>query len=517
MSGTYSGGTSLMVIKNNGNIGIGTTTPVAKLNVESGSDVEVARFTDESGNNVVIDKDGNLGIGTTSPGYKLEVNGNVWFTTTGGAPIRFDTDSSSLRMYSGSSNPMVFQSNYGGPELFSFRYGNDARMVIQQSGNVGIGTTTPSAKLHVLGSDSLSTSFAANISGATGTGLVVTNEGNIGIGTTTPSAKLQVLGSDSLSTSFAANISGATGTGLVVKNNGNIGIGTTSPSELLHLSGDSETKIIIEDSSTPRGSYIGIDGSDNLVLSADQDNLGSSTYMQFKVDASEKMRINYDGNVGIGTTGPSAKLHVLGSDSLSTSFAANISGATGTGLVVKNNGNVGIGTTGPTIALHVIGIPDGDSAVAGIFSNTSYGSGVGGALKIGGKYNSGGAYTTFGLIKGQKNNATDGSQNGDLIFSTNNTGNLTETMRLTYAGGVIIPNGTLTVSGVGNSSFVGNVGIGTTGPNYKLEVNGTFQADDIYSGDGSQGLTQDIVVKGSDGNDCTLTFKDGLLTAETCP
>jgi hypothetical protein len=90
-------------------------------------------------------------------------------------------------------------------------------------------------------------------------------------------------------------------------------------------------------------------------------------------------------------------------------------------------------------------------------------------------------------------------------------------MRLTYAGGVIIPNGTLTVSGVGNSSFVGNVGIGTTGPNYKLEVNGTFQADDIYSGDGSQGLTQDIVVKGSDGNDCTLTFKDGLLTAETCP
>ena len=39
-----------------------------------------------------------------------------------------------------------------------------------------------------------------------------------------------------------------------------------------------------------------------------------------------------------------------------------------------------------------------------------------------------------------------------------------------------------------------------------------YKAGKVY-----QGLTTDIVVKGSDGNNCTLTFKDGLLTSETCP
>ena len=58
-----------------------------------------------------------------------------------------------------------------------------------------------------------------------------------GIGTATPVASLQVVGADSLSTSYAANISGATGTGLVVQNNGNVGIGTTSPSQILQVNG----------------------------------------------------------------------------------------------------------------------------------------------------------------------------------------------------------------------------------------------------------------------------------------
>ena len=68
------------------------------------------------------------------------------------------------------------------------------------------------------------------------------------------------------------------------------------------------------------------------------------------------------GNVGIGTTGPGSRLAVVGADSLNTSFAGNISGATGTGLVITNAGNVGIGTTSPDSKLHVSGAIETSSA-----------------------------------------------------------------------------------------------------------------------------------------------------------
>ena len=53
---------------------------------------------------------------------------------------------------------------------------------------------SPGARLAVVGVNALNTSFAANISGSTGTGLIVTNSGNVGIGTTDPSYELEIVG-----------------------------------------------------------------------------------------------------------------------------------------------------------------------------------------------------------------------------------------------------------------------------------------------------------------------------------
>ncbi|MBT9168176.1 MAG: hypothetical protein DDT19_01521 [Syntrophomonadaceae bacterium] len=60
------------------------------------------------------------------------------------------------------------------------------------NGRLGIRIASPTASLHALGADSLNTSFAGNISGATGTGLIITNANNVSIGMTTPAHQFQL-------------------------------------------------------------------------------------------------------------------------------------------------------------------------------------------------------------------------------------------------------------------------------------------------------------------------------------
>ncbi|NCB26301.1 MAG: hypothetical protein EOM62_12625 [Bacteroidia bacterium] len=64
----------------------------------------------------------------------------------------------------------------------------------------------------------------------------------------------------------------------------------------------------------------------------------------------------------------------------------------------------------------------------------------------------------------------------------------------------------------------GNVGIGTTGPSEKLEVNGNIKATGYKSSDGTIGKSTTINVrKADDSGACTITVKNGLVTATTCP
>ncbi|MEI8343754.1 MAG: hypothetical protein WCF93_02265, partial [Candidatus Moraniibacteriota bacterium] len=97
------------------------------------------------------------------------------------------------------------------------------------AGNVGIGTTTPLAKLSVLGGDSLNTSFGLNVSGATGIGLVVTNGNNVGIGTTTPSKSLTVNGNvllqSTTNTANAFDIQNSSGTSILNVNSAHNWVG----------------------------------------------------------------------------------------------------------------------------------------------------------------------------------------------------------------------------------------------------------------------------------------------------
>jgi len=128
---------------------------------------------------MMIDKDGNVGIGTDAPGYKLQVNGYalIGYATDGtvvGAQLTsqswysagiilndLKSDSADIR------NWKIFSDAYTYGDL-GFSVGSSlgaapdtVLMLIQEGGNVGIGTTNPNQKLTVAGSISLVDQAAA--------------------------------------------------------------------------------------------------------------------------------------------------------------------------------------------------------------------------------------------------------------------------------------------------------------------------------------------------------------------
>jgi len=353
-------------------IGSGTSTGTAlqRLQVDGGAYVS-----------------SNLGIGTTNPQYKLDVVGDINFTGT-------------------------FRQN--GDQFVASRWTSGSGDNIYRLSNVGIGTTNPTSKLYVIG-DANITGVLTALNGIQGIGIqsggvnvttgiitalnfvgtgistIVNNSGLVSIDIKTPyfykslSSFTATDGQTTFNVNYTPNfvdvylngsrlspneVTASNGTSIVLidpafvgdiidvvvfANNGqfdsskwvstdtvnlfagnvyrvtgNLGIGTTNPTSKLHVVGNS----LITGIST-----LGITTTTNLT---------AQSFVVSGVSTFQNNIIQTSGFVGIGTDNPLQRFQIGTANTLGIN-------SEGTIFVVTSNADVGIGTTNPTSKLHVVG------------------------------------------------------------------------------------------------------------------------------------------------------------------
>jgi hypothetical protein len=359
------GGAEAMRIDSSGNVGIGTSAPARRLQVSntsgdsyigieaSNANISGILFADPDDNNIGrlsydhatdslqswtnnqermrIDSAGNLGLGVTP---------SAWQTTNSVRALEFNAGSvfsfgsASINLYQnaylGASNAIysrtgsaagAYAVDLGIHKWFTAPSGTagDAisfteRMRITGDGNVGIGTSSPGAKLEVLGN---SADIRINESGG----------GDLRLSVTGSTTRLNAFSNHPML--FLTNNNER----MRITGDGNVGIGTSSPATKLVLAGDNsglaenntlrfwdtdggteanqqlgKIEFFSSDASTPGASvkaYIGAFAQDTT----------PDVYLSFATDTTtgtptERMRITNTGNVGIGTNSPGARLDV---------------------------------------------------------------------------------------------------------------------------------------------------------------------------------------------------------------
>src|SRR5210317_547742 len=353
-----------------------------------------------------------------------------------------------------------------------WRVNNSTKVVINHSGNVGIGTTSPGSLL--------------TIESTTGNQMRLNyNADWYNIIERDSSGDLNFLEKAGASASLK-NL-------MTIKTGGNVGIGNTNPAFPLSIGTSDGNKILFNQSGTTPGHNITCSSGWQWNFNAARSGQDDDAKITFNISGSsgydEIMRVNSTG-VGIGTTSPSAKLHIgpnnddhiylasannaygwkidtddQGSGEVPFRIIKRLGGSDATALTIKNqNGNVGIGTTSPATKLDVAGV--------GRFTSN------GGSVQLVGTDHTYLEYYPDGTSAGRKAYVGYASATDNNFNISNSAG----------SGHIILG--------------FGNVGIGETSPSYKLDVNGETRVGNVlYIGKNTDDETAKTIYFGGTAGD----------------
>src|SRR3989339_887397 len=494
--------TEAMRIDDSGYVGIGTTTPATPLDIDTGSNSLGLRLRGLA-ETVEI---GDMYMGT---------NGEMIISTVGGSGGQAFID---LRSEDDNYGLILRQSNGTGISPYANFYVTDAAtdylnivvnvaqgtkgLVIDENENVGIGTTTPQQKLHVNGNILANGTINATSDVCIQGGACLSSAGT-GSGTISGSGTSNYVplwnGTSSINNS---NIyQGASG---------NIGIGTTGPTSKLGVKDTatdgaltSTLRLWQEGSGSGTGASIELGFADNSLSSASIGGFydGAGRGLSFNtalsgVALSEKMRITSAGYVGIGTTTPQQKLHVNGSILANGTINATTDLCIQGGACLSSAGT-GSGTISGSGTSNYVPLWNGTSSI----NKSNIYQGASGNIGIG---------TVNPISRLEINSAANGGPAGlNINFATRtNTEDSTSAINVT---------GTLAKGTVFKVEAGGNVGIGTSSPQQKLDVVGNINSTGFIN------ATTDVCIQGgaclstvsASAGGWTKTGTQGALTTAT--
>jgi hypothetical protein len=414
------GNTEKMRVHTDGNVGIGTSAPTFDLEIQKsnpGGTVEMKIFNSST----TAGSDARLQLRTTQ--------------STGGSPsIRFDISSQGTWSMGYNNSDEGFYINRSEPLASTNEF------MITSSGNVGIGTATPAQKLDVNGNAVIGTAgeemFIGNVGHSDWAGIAHEDCAN-----TTDYALIQRnTGAIILNCKAGQSIQfnqGNVNKMIIEATTGNVGIGTNNPTAInattLHLHDAADCSIILS-SDTPLNPNLLLQcfGADNSFIGFDtyynsgwKSSDNGSNFVIYKKD--NLLKFQYDSGIAVGSI-------VSMND----------------GMVMNTSGYVGIGTNNPLANLDVY-YTENTTFIA----NTDQGN----SKRHIQSYNASGTTNAFANISMKCSSAICDMK---LIHLGNSESKLIYTLRTT--GG--------SFKDIMTINHTGNVGIGTTDPEYILDVNG---------------------------------------------